>query len=107
MVLSGPKIQLGLPEVQVGLLPGGGGTQRLPRLAGLQAAGMAIMMGQPMSPQAALAQNVVNEVVPAGTTIEKAKEWVKANPKAASTQGDHRHHRTLRLGFGKRRMART
>ncbi len=79
-----PKIQLGLPEVQVGLLPGGGGTQRLPRLAGLQAAGMAIMMGQPMNPQTALAQNVVNEVVPHDEVIDKAKAWVKANPKAAA-----------------------
>lgn len=79
-----PKIQLGLPEVQVGLLPGGGGTQRLPRLAGLQAAGMAIMMGQPMNPQAALAQNVVDEVVSHDDVIDKAKTWVKANPKTAA-----------------------
>jgi len=79
-----PKIQLGLPEVQVGLLPGGGGTQRLPRLAGLQAAGMAIMMGQPMNPQAALAQNVINEVAPHDEVVDKAKAWVKANPKAAA-----------------------
>ncbi|WP_108811493.1 3-hydroxyacyl-CoA dehydrogenase NAD-binding domain-containing protein [Sphingorhabdus sp. Alg231-15] len=79
-----PKLQLGLPEVQVGLLPGGGGTQRLPRLAGLQAAGMAIMMGQPMNPQAALAQKIVDEVVPAEDVVAKAKEWVKANPKASA-----------------------
>lgn len=79
-----PKLQLGLPEVQVGLLPGGGGTQRLPRLAGLQAAGMAIMMGQPMNPQAALAQKIVDEVVPADEVVAKAKAWVKANPKASA-----------------------
>ncbi|MDZ7588718.1 MAG: 3-hydroxyacyl-CoA dehydrogenase NAD-binding domain-containing protein [Parasphingorhabdus sp.] len=79
-----PKIQLGLPEVQVGLLPGGGGTQRLPRLAGLQNAGMMIMQGQPVAPQAALAQGFVNEVVPAADVVEKAKAWVKANPKASA-----------------------
>lgn len=79
-----PKLQLGLPEVQVGLLPGGGGTQRLPRLAGLQAAGMAIMTGQPMNPQAALAQKIVDEVVPADEVVAKAKAWVKANPKASA-----------------------
>ncbi|MEW4468604.1 3-hydroxyacyl-CoA dehydrogenase NAD-binding domain-containing protein [Parasphingorhabdus sp. JC815] len=79
-----PKLQLGLPEVHVGLLPGGGGTQRLPRLAGLQAAGMAIMMGQPMNPQAALAQKIIDEVVPAEDVVAKAKEWVKANPKASA-----------------------
>jgi 3-hydroxyacyl-CoA dehydrogenase / enoyl-CoA hydratase / 3-hydroxybutyryl-CoA epimerase len=77
-----PKIQLGLPEVQVGLLPGGGGTQRLPRLAGLQAAGMMIMMGGPANPQTAKAQGFIDEVVPAADVVAKAKEWVKANPKA-------------------------
>ncbi|MEP6011205.1 MAG: enoyl-CoA hydratase-related protein, partial [Parasphingorhabdus sp.] len=75
-----PKIQLGLPEVQVGLLPGGGGTQRLPRLSGLQAAGMMIMTGAPANPQAAKAQGFIDEVVPADEVIAKAKEWVKANP---------------------------
>ena len=79
-----PKVKLGLPEVQVGLLPGGGGTQRLPRLAGLQAAGMVIMMGQPMNPQAALAQNIVDELAPADEVVAKAKAWVKANPKASA-----------------------
>ncbi len=79
-----PKIQLGCPEVQVGLLPGGGGTQRIPRLTGLQAGGMMVMTGQPTNPKGALAQGLVNEVVPAGTTIEKAKAWVKANPKTAA-----------------------
>ncbi|WP_164117410.1 3-hydroxyacyl-CoA dehydrogenase NAD-binding domain-containing protein [Sphingorhabdus sp. Alg239-R122] len=79
-----PKLQLGLPEVQVGLLPGGGGTQRLPRLIGLQAAGMMIMQGKPTNPAAALAQGIVNEVAPADEIVAKAKEWVKANPKAAA-----------------------
>ena len=79
-----PKIQLGVPEVQVGLLPGGGGTQRLPRLAGLQGAGMMIMMGQPSNPAAAKAQNIIDEIVPADEVVAKAKEWVKANPKASA-----------------------
>ncbi len=79
-----PKIQLGLPEVQVGLLPGGGGTQRLPRLIGLQAAGMMIMQGKPTNPAAALAQGIIHEIAPADEIVTKAKEWVKANPKAAA-----------------------
>ena len=79
-----PKIQLGLPESQVGLLPGGGGTQRLPRLIGLQGAGMMIMSGKPSNPQAALAQGVVHELAPADAVVAKAKDWVKANPKAAA-----------------------
>lgn len=79
-----PKIQLGLPESLVGLLPGGGGTQRLPRLIGLQGAGMMILSGKPANPQAALAQGVVHELAPAEDVVAKAKAWVKANPKAAA-----------------------
>ena len=83
-VLTIRKSSLACPKCRLACSPVAVEHSALPRLAGLQAAGMAIMMGQPMNPQAALAQNVVNEVVPAGTTIEKAKEWVKANPKAAA-----------------------
>ena len=81
VVADNPKIQLGLPEVKVGLLPGGGGTQRTPRLAGLQAAAMIAVQGNPVDPQTAKAQGIVQEVVPAGSTIEAAKKWVKENPK--------------------------
>ena len=80
VVADNPKIQLGLPEVQIGLLPGAGGTQRVPRLIGLQAAGMMIMQGKPTNPQAAKAQGLVDEVVEPGTTLDAAKAWVKANP---------------------------
>ncbi|MBI1392087.1 MAG: 3-hydroxyacyl-CoA dehydrogenase [Alphaproteobacteria bacterium] len=78
-----PKIQLGLPEVQVGLLPGGGGTQRLPRLAGLQNAAMIATQGKPVDPQSAKAQGFVDELAPADEIVSKAKAWVKANPKSA------------------------
>ncbi len=81
VVADNPKIQLGVPEVQVGLLPGGGGTQRLPRLAGLQNAAMMATQGKPIDPATALAQGIVQEVVPAGEVVAKAKAWVKANPK--------------------------
>ncbi|MEM9494587.1 MAG: 3-hydroxyacyl-CoA dehydrogenase NAD-binding domain-containing protein [Pseudomonadota bacterium] len=84
VVADNKKIQLGLPESQVGLLPGGGGTQRLPRLAGLQNAAMMITTGKPADPATAKAQNFVDEIVPAGETIAKAKEWVKANPKVTA-----------------------
>ncbi len=81
VVADNPKLQLGVPEVQVGLLPGAGGTQRLPRLAGLQNAAMLATQGRPIDPATAKAQGIVQEVVPAGEVVAKAKEWVKANPK--------------------------
>jgi 3-hydroxyacyl-CoA dehydrogenase/enoyl-CoA hydratase/3-hydroxybutyryl-CoA epimerase len=81
VVADNPKIQLGVPEVQVGLLPGAGGTQRLPRLAGLQNAAMLATQGKPIDPATAKAQGIVQEVAPADQIVAKAKEWVKANPK--------------------------
>lgn len=77
-----PKIKFGLPEAKVGLLPGAGGTQRLPRLIGVQNAAMMILQGADKSPQEAKGLGFINEVVPAGATVEAAKAWVKANPKA-------------------------
>ena len=77
-----PKLQFGLPEAKVGLLPGGGGTQRLPRLIGVQAALEYILQGRSMRADKALSLGVVNELVPASETVAKAKEWVLANPKA-------------------------
>ncbi|WP_017930878.1 3-hydroxyacyl-CoA dehydrogenase NAD-binding domain-containing protein [Robiginitomaculum antarcticum] len=79
VVADNPKLQLGLPEVLVGLLPGGGGTQRVPRLIGLQPAAMMITSGKSTNPKTAKAQGLIHEVVEAGTTINVAKAWVKDN----------------------------
>lgn len=84
VVADNPKIQLGMPEVMVGLLPGGGGTQRTPRLIGLQNAAMMIIQGKSLDPATAKAQGLVHEVVPAADLIANAKAWVKANPKATA-----------------------
>jgi 3-hydroxyacyl-CoA dehydrogenase / enoyl-CoA hydratase / 3-hydroxybutyryl-CoA epimerase len=59
-----PKTQLGLPEVQLGLLPGAGGTQRLPALIGIQAALDLILAGKTLKPSKAKRLGVVDEVVP-------------------------------------------
>src|SRR5690349_6847100 len=48
-----PKLQLGLPEAKVGLMPGGGGTQRLPRLIGAQAAAPFLLQGNSMTAEEA------------------------------------------------------
>jgi 3-hydroxyacyl-CoA dehydrogenase/enoyl-CoA hydratase/3-hydroxybutyryl-CoA epimerase len=59
-----PKTQLGLPEVQLGLLPGAGGCQRLPRLIGLRAALDLILSGKSERAAKALNLGLVDEVVP-------------------------------------------
>lgn len=59
-----PRTRLGLPEVQLGILPGWGGTTRLPRLIGLQAALDLLLTGEPIKPSKAKRIGLVSEVVP-------------------------------------------
>jgi len=75
-----PKLKMGLPEVLVGLLPGAGGTQRLPRLAGVQPALPYLLQGKTMSGAEALAMGVVQEIAPKDQIVERARAWVVANP---------------------------
>ncbi|WP_097091850.1 3-hydroxyacyl-CoA dehydrogenase NAD-binding domain-containing protein [Novosphingobium sp. Chol11] len=88
VVGDSPKTQLGLPEILIGLFPGGGGSQRLPRLIGVQAALMYMLQGKLFRPAEAAMLKAVDEVVPQGTAVEKAKEWVKANPSAIAQPWD-------------------
>lgn len=81
-----PKVKLGLPEVLVGLLPGGGGTQRVPRLAGLQNAAQMITSGANLDVKKALSQNLINEIVAPGKTIEAAKAWVAEHTEKGTLQ---------------------
>ncbi|MAB13474.1 3-hydroxyacyl-CoA dehydrogenase NAD-binding domain-containing protein [Parvibaculum sp.] len=72
-----PKTQLGLPEAKVGLLPGGGGTQRLPRLIGAGAALPIILQGSSLNPEKAAKAGIVHKVVPADQLIDEAKKWIR------------------------------
>ncbi|ALK97276.1 3-hydroxyacyl-CoA dehydrogenase [Massilia sp. WF1] len=66
-----PGAQIALPEVKLGLLPGAGGTQRLPRVLGLEAALDMIVSGNPV-PSEKLAGSLFDEVFPAGTELVAA-----------------------------------
>jgi 3-hydroxyacyl-CoA dehydrogenase len=61
--VAAPDARVGLPEVKLGLLPGAGGTQRLPRLVGPEKALKMIVSGEPIAAAEALADGVVDEVV--------------------------------------------
>jgi 3-hydroxyacyl-CoA dehydrogenase / enoyl-CoA hydratase / 3-hydroxybutyryl-CoA epimerase len=74
-----PKAVLGLPEVKVGLLPGAGGTQRLPRLIGIAHALPMLLEGNPVAPEQALKLGIVHAVLPPDHLVMKAREWVTAN----------------------------
>lgn len=88
-----PRTQLGLPEVQLGLIPGGGGTQRLPRLIGIQAALDIILAGKSVKAKKALKIGLVDEAVPPSALLEIARARA-----AALASGKLRREKRRRKG---------
>ena len=72
---------LGLPEVQLGLLPGGGGTQRLPKLVGIQKALDMMLTGKQLRAKQALKAGLVDDVVPASVLVKTAEKMALAQAK--------------------------
>src|SRR3546814_20008327 len=66
ILVDDPKAVVGLPEVNVGLLPGSGGTQRLLRIAGVKTASDLLLSGRSVRPDEALKLEIVHEVVQIG-----------------------------------------
>lgn len=77
-----PKTKIGLPEVTLGLLPGGGGVVRLTYLLGLEAAMPFLLEGRQVSPAKALKAGLVHEVVAQDELLDRAKAYI------ASVEGD-------------------
>ncbi|MCL1141613.1 fatty acid oxidation complex subunit alpha FadJ [Shewanella gaetbuli] len=77
------KTVLGVPEVQLGLLPGGGGTQRLPRLVGVTTALDMMLTGKQIRAKQAIKMGLVNDVVPSSILLETAVELAKKGKSAA------------------------
>jgi enoyl-CoA hydratase/carnithine racemase len=93
--------RIGLPEVTLGLLPGTGGTQRLPRLIGRQKALDLMLRGTTLPPQDAHAAGIVDAVVPAGELLDKALERVRAYANGP-TYAVGRIKKAVVQGFGMR-----
>ena len=75
--LCSDNAKFGQPEVVLGLIPGGGGTQRLPRLVGKGRALQLILSGEMISAQEAYRIGLVNEVVPAANVMTRAEAILK------------------------------
>ena len=88
--LALPAATLGLPEVNLGLLPGSGGTQRAPRLMGVQAATTLMLSGQPLKAQAALQAGLVDKLVegtdPLAAGLAYVRELLAANAPVRRTR---------------------
>ncbi|MDT4937546.1 MAG: 3-hydroxyacyl-CoA dehydrogenase / enoyl-CoA hydratase / 3-hydroxybutyryl-CoA epimerase [Pseudonocardiales bacterium] len=84
IALDNPKAQFGLPEVTLGLLPGGGGVTRIVRLLGLADGLMKVLLqGNRFSPAAAVEVGIVDELAATPEEMfDKARDWIKANPES-------------------------
>jgi 3-hydroxyacyl-CoA dehydrogenase len=78
--IAAPGTRLGLPEIKLGLIPGAGGTQRLPRLVGMDRAMAMILSGEPVPAQQALADGLIDEIVEGDLTAAAVAfaRWVLA-----------------------------
>src|SRR5258705_7197819 len=76
VMVDDPKVAFGLPESLVGLLPGAGGTQRLPRLAGIEKALPVLLEGARLSGQAAIEAGLIDQLGPLGEEVAAAERWV-------------------------------
>ncbi len=89
IALDNPKARFGLPEVKLGLLPGGGGTQRLSRLIGIQNSLPLMLEGKELGPDDALRAGILHELVGDHEELMKrAKAWCLANPTAMQPWDD-------------------
>ena len=97
LVCDDSRILLGLPEVRWGLLPGAGGTQRLPRLVGFEAGLELLLSGRSMNPAEAVERGVFQAAVPAERLLDEARAlartlqgqpWQVADKFARHTQAD-------------------
>ncbi|HEX9168682.1 MAG TPA: 3-hydroxyacyl-CoA dehydrogenase NAD-binding domain-containing protein [Roseiarcus sp.] len=90
IVADSDKARVGLPEIKVGLFPGGGGTQRVARLMPTPDALQMLFKGDQIRPGVAKKMGLVHEVAPADQIVALAKAWVKANPNAKAPWDDPR-----------------
>ncbi|MCP4300849.1 MAG: 3-hydroxyacyl-CoA dehydrogenase, partial [Gammaproteobacteria bacterium] len=75
-----PRLIMGLPEVQVGLLPGGGGTQRMLRLLGIFQAMPLLLEGKILPAVEALELGLLHSLAPRDQLVDRARQWILSEP---------------------------
>ncbi len=81
--IAAENARLGTPEITIGLIPGWGGTQRLPRMLPWCKAAEILLMGRPIDAQEAYRIGLINKVVPLDKLMATAKEWAEVICQAA------------------------
>jgi len=90
--LDNPKIKIGFPEVQVGLLPGGGGTAKAPYLMGLQSALTYMLQGIQANPKKAQKDGLIDALASSQEEMmAAAKEWIANNPTPMQPWDNKKH----------------
>ncbi|GCD90346.1 3-hydroxyacyl-CoA dehydrogenase NAD-binding domain-containing protein [Nocardioides sp. LS1] len=95
VIVDDDKVEIGLPEASLGLLPGGGGVTRIVRMLGIQSGLMDVLLqGTRFKPGKALEKGLVDELVPTREDlVPAAKAWIKANPDASQNPWDKPDYR--------------
>ena len=88
------SVKIGLPEVTLGLMPGGGGTVRMTHMLGLQAAMPYLTEGRQVDPDKALSDGLIHETVDTlDELLPRARAWIRENPTATVQPWDQDQHR--------------
>jgi len=92
IAINSTKIKIGLPEAKVGLLPGGGGTAKLPYLSGIQTALTYLLQGKEDRPEGALKAGMISELADSPEDMmAKAKAWIESNPNPVQPWDNKKH----------------
>lgn len=75
--IAAENAKFGQPEINLGIIPGAGGTQRLPRLVGVTKAKEMIMTGEPINAEEAYRIGLINKIVPNDTLLDEAKTFAR------------------------------
>src|SRR5258705_166916 len=91
IAVDDPALRLAFPEVTLGLIPGAGGTQRLPRLIGIARSMPLLMEGRPVNVQEALKIGLIDDVVDRTALMDAARHWIASAPEAIQPW-DRKHY---------------
>jgi 3-hydroxyacyl-CoA dehydrogenase / enoyl-CoA hydratase / 3-hydroxybutyryl-CoA epimerase len=92
IAVNNPKIKIGLPEVQIGVFPGGGGASKLPYILGIQSAIMFCLQAKQVSPVKAVEEGIIHATAETPeAALEAATKWIQANPRAIMPWDDKKH----------------